>query len=239
MISITVDDATLRANMRQLRDRDMRTASSWALNDTASDVLAHVQARMGEVFDRPTRFTKNAFMVRFARPGNLEAQVTERPSVGSRHYLKVQEFGGSRGRTGLEGLLGSRLSATGGITAAAPAEGARLDAHGNWSTAERNQALAAVKSPGGSRASASGSGKRRRRRAGFFVPKAGSRLSPGIWKRSADGSIQKVLHFTSVAPVYQKRLGFFDGAEDVWQRNLPLHLRRTIGRMVARLDTRP
>jgi len=71
------------------------------------------------------------------------------------------------------------------------------------------------------------------------VPREGSRLSPGIWKRNPDGSIQKVLHFTSAAPVYQRRLGFFDGAEEVWRRNLPLHLRRTIDRMVARLDTRP
>lgn len=240
MISITVDDSTLRANMRKLRDRDVRTASSWALNDTASDVLAHVQARMDEVFDRPTRFTKNAFTIRGARPSRLEAQVTERPSVGSRHYLKVQEFGGRRGRTGLEGLLDARLSWAGVITAVAPAGGARLDAHGNWSTAERNQALSAVQSQRDVRTNTTtASRKRNRRRAGFFVPREGSRLSPGIWKRNPDGSIQKVLHFTSAAPVYQRRLGFFDGAEEVWRRNLPLHLRRTIDRMVARLDTRP
>lgn len=239
MINITVDDRQLRKNMRNLAEREVRWAAKFALDNTAADVLAHVQARMDQVFDRPTRFTKNAFMVKKAHTRTLEAQVTERPSVGRRHYLKVQEFGGRRNQTGLEGLLNARIAPDGGMSAATPASAARLNAHGNWMTGERNQALAAVQAQrDASPVNARGGRRKSRKRAGFFVPRAGSKLSPGIWKRNADGSIQKVLHFTRAMPVYDERLGFFDGAEQVWGDRLPEHLRRTIARAVDRAASR-
>lgn len=239
MLEISVDDRQLRANMRNLSEREAGWAGKFALDDTAADVLTHVQNRMDEVFDRPTRFTKNAFMVKKAHTRTLEAQVLERPSVGKRHYLKAQEFGGRRGQTGLEGLLTYRLAYDGIITAATPASGARLNAYGNWDTGERNQALSAVQAQRDKTTNTTAaSRKRRRRRAGFFVPRQGSRLSPGIWKRNADGSIQKVLHFTRAMPVYDERLGFFDGAEQIWRDRLPEHLRRTLARAVSRAATR-
>lgn len=236
MFSIRVDDRELRRNLKQLADRDINTAASWALNDTATDVRDHIHDRIGKVFDRPTRFTKNAIaVIRGAKPGRLEAQVGERPSVGSRHYLKVQERGGQRGRTGLEGLLDSRLAYDGVISGVVPAAGAKLDAYGNWSTGQRNQALSAVQSQRDKTANTTAaSKKRKRKRAGFFVPREGSKLSPGIWKREADGSISKVLHFTQSLPSYDKRLGFYDGAAEVYADRLPVHLRRTIAKMVAK-----
>ncbi|RJE84021.1 hypothetical protein [Paracoccus onubensis] len=239
MLKIAIEDRQLRKNMRQLAERDVRWAAKFALDDTAVDVLTHVQDRMGEVFDRPTRFTKNAFMVKKAHTRDLEAQVTERPSVGRRHYLKAQEFGGQRRQTGLESLLDARLGYDGIISAVTPAGGAKLNAYGNWSTGERNQALSAVQAQRDATANTTKRSRRRnRKRAGFFVPRAGSKLSPGIWKRNADGSIQKVMHFTRAIPVYDERLGFFDGAEQVWRDRLPLHLRRTIGRAVDRMHSR-
>ena len=235
MLTIGLDDRELQAHLSRLVERDIRTAATWALNDTAADVLAHVQERMAEVFDRPTRFTLNAFMVKRARPDQLEAEVKERPSVDRRHFLKTQEFGGVRGRTGLEGLLDARLAYDGVITAAVPAGGAKLDAYGNWSTGQRNQALSAVQSQRDKTTNTTaGSRKRNRKRAGFFVPSAESRLSPGIWKRDADGSVSKVLHFTRAMPAYDRRLGFFDEARQVYDLRLPAHLRRTIEKMAAR-----
>lgn len=239
MLKLTIDDAQLQRNLRQLGEKDARQAAVWALNDTADDVLKHVQGRMDEVFDRPTRFTKNAFMVWRAKPNNLEAQVLERPSVGRRHYLKVQEAGGRRGQTGLERLLGSRVAYDGVLQSAVPGKGAKLDAYGNWSNGERNQALSAVQAQRDVATNTTADArKRRRKRAGFFVPKPGSKLSPGIWKRAADGSISKVLHFSAVAPVYSQRLGFQDGAEEVYRAKLPEHLARTFERMVRRVAER-
>ncbi|MDS9468201.1 hypothetical protein RGQ15_11550 [Paracoccus sp. MBLB3053] len=235
MLRISIDDRQLQDSLKQLGERDIAIAATWALNDTARDVLEHVQHRMDQVFDRPTRFTKNAFTVKGAKPRDLEAQVMEKPSVGKRHYLKVQEHGGRRGRTGLEALLDARLAYDGIITAVVPAGGAKLDASGNWSAGERNQALSAVQAQREKSSNTTASSrKRNKRRAGFFVPREGSRLSAGVWKRNADGSIAKILHFTRAMPVYDERLGFFDGAEEVFRDRLPDHLRRTIAKMVAR-----
>ncbi|MDS9467339.1 hypothetical protein RGQ15_07095 [Paracoccus sp. MBLB3053] len=236
MLTINLDDRELQEHLARLADREVRTAASWALNDTAADVLTHVQTRMEEAFDRPTGFTKNAFMVKRARVSDLEAEVKERPSVGKRHFLKVQEHGGRRGRTGLEGLLDARLAYDGIITAVVPAGGAKLDAYGNWSTGERNQALSAVQAQRDQSTNTTAAArKRKRKRAGFFVPSAESKLSPGIWKRAPDGTISKVLHFTRSMPAYDQRLGFFDGAREVYEARLPAHLRRTIEKMAARV----
>lgn len=237
MLKVSIDDADLQRNLRQLADRDARQAAVWALNDTATDVLTHVQDRMGEVFDRPTRFTRNAFMVWRAKPSTLEAEVMERPSVGRRHYLKVQEIGGARAQTGLERRLGSRLDGEGQMQAAVPGSGAKLDAYGNWANVERRQAVDAVTSGGTARA-AGPAGRRTRRRAGFFIPQAGSKLSPGIWKREPDGRISKVLHFTPIAPTYDRRLGFQDGAAEIYADRLPKHLARTFERMIRKAAER-
>ncbi|WP_246588085.1 hypothetical protein [Paracoccus bogoriensis] len=236
MLKLSFEDEQVKRNIRQLAEKDVRRAAAWSLNDTAQDVLDHMQSRMDQVFDRPTRFTKNALMVWRAKPNKLEAEVIERPSVGSRHYLKVQEIGGRRGQTGLEKLLGSRLAYDGVLQAAVPASGAKLDAYGNWSTGERNQALSGVRAQRDGTANTTDASRRRnRRRAGFFVPKPGSRLSPGIWKRDPDGSISKVLHFSAVAPVYSERLGFQDGAERLYAERMPEHFARILDRMVQRL----
>ena len=235
MLTLTIDDRELQEHLSRLSDRQIRIAASWALNDTARDVLTHTQDQMDAVFDRPTRFAKNAFTVKGARPDNLEAEVKERPSVGRRHFLKVQETGGVRPRTGLEGLLDARLAYDGIITAVTPANGAKLNAYGNWDTGERNRALSGVQAQRDTATNTTvASKKRNRKRAGYFVPRAESKLSAGIWKRDADGTITKVLHFTKAMPTYSPRLGFLDGAADVYKTRLPDHLRRTIAKMAAR-----
>lgn len=238
MLKITVEDQVLQDGLRHLAERDIRWAAKDALDATAQDVLKHVQDRMDEVFDRPTRSTKTAFRVINAHTSTLEAQVLEKDGktgTAHRHYLKVQEFGGQRGQTGLEGLLSSRLAYDGHIQAAVPAGGAKLDAYGNWSTGERNQALSAVQAQRDQTANTTERSRRRnRKRAGFFVPREGSKLSPGIWKRNPDGSIQKILHFTTIAPVYDQRLGLFDGAAEVYADRLPFHLKRTLAKKVSR-----
>ncbi|NVK57315.1 MAG: hypothetical protein HWE26_17060 [Alteromonadaceae bacterium] len=238
-----VDDRAFLEAAKNLSERDAKTAAVWALNDTADDVLQHMQGRMDVVFDKPTRFTKNALMVWRATKSTLESKVIERPSVGRRHYLKVQEEGGRRGQTGLEKLLDNRLSYSGDLRSVIPASGARLNHYGNWSTGERNQALSAVQAQRDGKTNTTATSrkrnrKRNRKRAGFFVPATGSRLSPGIWKRDGKGRIKKILHFTSLAPIYDRRLGFQDGAAEVYEARLPDHLRRTLQKVAKRAADR-
>lgn len=232
-MSFKLDDRAFQGMLKDLGNRDIRIAATWALNDTAADVLQHQQDRMDTVFDRPTRFTKNAFMVWRAKPSDLEAQVLERPSVGKRHYLKVQEEGGPRDQTGVEKLMQTHVAYDGVLRAVIPGDNARLDAHGNWSSGERNQVLSML---GAQRDRAANTPAKMRRatkaRAKYFVPKSG--LYPGVYSRDAAGNLGVVAIFTSSVPTYSPRLGFYDGAEQIYRAKLPDHLSRTIAKMVAK-----
>lgn len=189
-------------------------ATMLALNETANDGLVALQEEMQQSFDRPTRWTLNAFMVWRADKTSLRAEVRERPSVGRRHYLKVQGQGGTRPSTGLERLLQAKVATEANIVSATPARAAQLDAHGNWSSGERNRALSAIKAQRDAAANTTASSKTRSRakgRAAYFVPKPGSKLSPGIYRREQGSrSMVKVLHFNNSAANYRKRIDWRD-----------------------------
>lgn len=234
-LKIKIDDAAFLRQLTNLEITQLPQAGSLALNDTAYDVLKHIQTRMDVVFDKPTRFTKNALMVWRAKPDNLEAQVKERPSVGPRHYLKIEETGGVRPQTGLERLMASKLPYEGTVSAIIPAYGARLDGFGNWSVGERNQVLSQLKAQRDSTANETeASRKRKGKKKGpgrYFIPKSG--MGAGVYRRDEKGAVTKVLTITDAMPSYAPRLGFYDGAAEVWAARLPHHLRRHLDGAVA------
>lgn len=214
MISFDVkaDAAGVLKNLDALIRDQLPQATAWALNDTAYDGFRALQAEMVKVFDRPTAWTLNAFMVWRADKRTLTATVRERPSVGSRHYLKVQGKGGVRPSTGLESLLRSRVATGTDIVTATPGRGAKLDAFGNWSRGEMNQALSGIKAQRDATANTTAASKKRSRargRAAYFVPKPGSKLSPGIYRRDgAKGAPVKVLNFSSRGASYGQRIDY-------------------------------
>ena len=230
-----LDLRQFEADLRRVDQRQMPQAIAWGLNDTANDVLEHMRKQMDVEFDRPTRFTKNAFMVWRANRSNLEATVQERPSVSRRHYLKVQEAGGPRGQTGVEKLLSSRLAYEGTIQSVIPViggrfGGARLDAHGNWSRGERNQVLSALKAQRDTATNETKTSRRRSRRASYFVPRSGG-LVPGVWRRDGPDDIPvPVLWFSEIVPVYQPRLGFYDGAAEVFEARIGPNIAKGVDR---------
>ena len=209
-IRITSNIADVRRQLTDLVMRQVPYAMSRALNDVAEDGHKAMQAEMRDVFDRPTRWTLNAFMVWRSSKTNLIATIRERPSVGSRHYLKVQNTGGTRPQTGLEKLLEGKVAMSGIFAAVTPAAGAKRDAYGNWSVGERNQALSAIKAQRDGRSNtttASAGRSRAKGRAKYWTPRPGSGLSPGIYKRDSLGFI-KVENFTRSMPSYQRRIDF-------------------------------
>ncbi|PTV94913.1 hypothetical protein C8J27_106182 [Rhodobacter aestuarii] len=225
--AFTLDDQALFRQLTNLERAQLPFAGARALNDTAADALKHMQDRMEVVFDRPTRWTKNAFMVWRAKTSNLEAQVKERPSMGRRHYLKVQEAGGQRPSTGVEGLLKTHLAYDGIIAAVVPAAKARLDSYGNWSSGERNQVLSALSAQRDRTANTTkASGKRAKARASYFVE------GTGIYRRKADGEVNRVLHILDALPSYSPQLGFYEGVAEIWRYRLPVHLDRRLAEAV-------
>lgn len=232
-VSCTLDDGPFRRQLSNIEARQLPFAAKNALNDVAGDVLELVRDRMKVVFDRPTRWTQNAFRIDYARKTRLEAVVKLKDQVAGKHYLKVQEEGGPRPQTAFEKGMALRLPYEGVIRAVIPTQHARLDAFGNWSSGERNQVMSALgvqRNAGDNTSEASR--KRNKGRASYFVPKKG--LAPGVYKRTQPGGIPvKVLNFSDSAPTYSARLGFEKSAVLVWQSKLPTHLARRLDEAIA------
>lgn len=232
MLTISVE-----SNIAQVREqigafeRDIDFAASRAINDAAFAIRTGFQSEMQRVFDRPTRFTLNAFQVRPSSIGFSKAQKAEAASTGissltlsglnaevvtkdhsqqaliGQHYLVPQVEGGVRGFTKLERLLGKWLPADRSTPWVAPAPGAVLDKNGNWSVGERNKALAYLRANANTQqnrpARLTKSGKRRKVTGiRYFVPRADSKLSPGIYKVRGKDKPTKILHFLRSQPVY-------------------------------------
>lgn len=235
MFEFAVNASDFLRRTGELIDRHLPQVEVWAVNWTAEDVLEAVQDRMRVEFDRPTRWTLNAFHVWRATKADRTATVRERPSVGRRHYLKVQNQGGARPQTALEKLIASRVVSAQILQSVIPAEGAKLDAFGNWSRGERNQALSAIGSQRDAAANATEKSTARGRRLGrasYFVPKNGG-LSPGIWKRTRTGDLSKVAHFVDHAPRYEARLQFEGVAERAYREGIGRNLKRAWERAIA------
>ena len=228
---MSIDTSPFTLALKQLADRDVRIAGTWALNDMAADIRHDVTDRMKVVFDRPTRWTLNAFEVVRAKPMTLEAEVRQRGGSASRHYLRVEEEGGPRPQTGFEMLLSRSLAYEGVIQSIIPGDNARLDAYGNWSQGEKNRVLSDLKAQRDATANSTAASRRRhRRRARYFVPRRG--LSAGIYKREANGNIGIVAVISTKVPVYQQRLGFYENAGQLFAARMSDHLTRTLGRMM-------
>lgn len=204
----------MQARTRQFRremDRNRRKvafATKDALNDAGADAIEAVQDHMKRVFDRPTRWTLNAFWLRRASTQRQVARIERKSFAGRRFYLEVQASGGGRPQTGLERLMSSRLAYAGNIVAVTPAAGARRNRYGNMSPGQIQRILSAVQAQGDARQNTTAASKARGKRTEqYFVPRPGSRLSPGVWRRRGN-KLTKVLHFTERAPQYRKRFHF-------------------------------
>lgn len=234
MFSITADFDRAERILSDLGRRQLPFAAAQALNDTGADVLDAIELEIATTFDRPTRFTKKAFRLHRASKTNLRAQVLRKDAVASRHYLEVQERGGVRPQTGLETLMASRLKYGGIVQSVIPAKGARLNAYGNWSPGQRNQVLSSIKSQRDPRTNtAKRNSRRARNKVGqYFVPREGSKLSPGVYQRMARNRVKKIVHITDSAARYRARFRFHERAERrarlVFEGHLVRRLRQAI-----------
>ncbi len=215
MIKVTHNIAEFQEALTRLAGEHMPQAAARALSETALEARnTALPDEMKRVFDRPTAFTLRAYRMERATPQNLQARLLLKDMQAGRHFLKVQVHGGDRPLTALERLLQSRVQAMDGRVGVTPASGARRDAYGNWSVGERNQALSAIQAQRDVLANTTAASRARAKgkRADYFVPKPGSRLSPGIWKRQGKAAPVKVVHFTASDANYEKR---FDPAKVV------------------------
>ena len=234
MIDIKADFDAADRMLSDIGRKHLPYAMAMAINDAASDALKVAQDEMRTAFDRPTRWTMNAFYVRRAWKSHLVATIVRKDAQRGRHYLEVQAKGGVRPQTALEKLVSSRVKYSGIIQTITPAKGARLNSNGNWSPGQRNQVLSAIKSQRDSAANTTKESRQRnKRRAGYFVPRDGSRLSPGVYQRMARGKVKKIVHFSPNAARYTAAFRFSAAVEAEGRRVIEKHFARRLKEAIA------
>jgi hypothetical protein len=224
-------DEVLRAVSE--RERSIPVATSNALNTAAFKVREIEIEEMKRVFDRPTRFTLNAFFVARASRDQLMARVYLKESWFGKHYLRPNIYGGPRVPKGFEiqmrkaGLLPEGMFAV-------PGRAAKLDSSGNMSRGQLLQVMSALqlaeRTAGYSANRTVRSRKRNSRRAEYFVGRpGGGRLPLGVWQVSYKGRLSTgpVLIFVR-QPTYQARFKFEEVASRTASKAFPLYLEREL-----------
>lgn len=213
--------------------RQLPFALSRALNATTDDVLVAVNMEILRAFDRPNPYTQKAFMARkTARKDYQLAAVEQKPGAIGRDYLSTEVTGGPRQMTGQERALDARVAYAGVLRTVLPADGAKLDAYGNWSRGQRNQVFANIGAMSDPFMNTPSAGKKAaklaRAKTRYFIPRParnGGGLYPGVYQRDGTGNLNIILAFTDAVPTYTPRFRFYEVAEAAARVAFPDHLR--------------
>lgn len=133
---LSIEITGVEAAGQRIRDvpRQVRFATSQALNETAFAARLNVQAEMRSVFDRPTPWIQKTIFVKPAKPAQLEAQIYPEylggKSVEPSKVLWAEVFGGDRRAKRSERAL-RRIGVLPPGMVIVPGKGAPLDAYGN------------------------------------------------------------------------------------------------------------
>ncbi|MEO0680382.1 MAG: hypothetical protein AAF192_08205 [Pseudomonadota bacterium] len=198
-----------RRGLDDFHRRRLPFALALALNTTATKLIAANRRHMGRIFDRPTRWTLNAFhFVRARAPGRLEVMLKRKSGASARHYLEVQAEGGTRPATGLETLLRMRLPYAGQVGRPVFTDFFPRDGNGNLQRGQLNRMLSEVRAQGDARNNqTAGSRKRSGRRYGYFISPP-SWPTQGIYRRTSRDRIVPVVVFNGRRASYRKRYDF-------------------------------
>lgn len=210
MLNITSNIAAFSRDLNRFANKQLPFALSLALNETGKDLIDHNKAEMARVFDRPTRWTLNAFHFRRATKQRPQLTIERKRLQRGRHYLEVQAKGGTRSTTGREAQIAGHVGRSVGYVSAPKL---RRNAHGNIGRATMQRVLEGI---GGAK---------------YFIPRSGSKLAPGVYLRKRKG-VSRVLAFNSEVPNYRRRYDFdriMKGrAEQVMPGNMRAAMRRAL-----------
>jgi hypothetical protein len=207
----------LQAHIAGLQ-KQVRFATSKALNATAKKVQARVVQEMGAAFDRPTPYTLRSFaLLKPATKAELTAIVGLKDRAGAKARMPPAELlahqfnGGGRAWKGLELWL-SRAGLIGAGEYVAPGAGARLDRYGNMSRGQVQQLLSQLRAGPDPAAYASKSARSRRnvKKAGrIFWARGNARdghLPRGAWIDMGPPIGLRPLLLVVSRPTYRKRI---------------------------------
>ena len=227
----------INAKLANLAMRQIPFAASKALNQTAVELKSWNRIQMQRRFDKPVKYTLDAFMVDRSNKRKLVAGVRRKDKPSGKHYLEVQAKGGTRPRKGVEKMMEQRIAYNGILRAVVPtSKGNGQTKAGGINMGEVNRAMAGL----GSSYSATSYTRDRQRAAEskrnlqkrpsqYFVsePSSGKNKTGGIYKKSAAGKkVTKVFHFLDYSPQYKKKLPFKSYMTKQAKLSFPKNLRR-------------
>ncbi|QDL93263.1 hypothetical protein FDP22_16620 [Paroceanicella profunda] len=236
MFRIEADFRRFERGLSDVAQKQLPFALSVALNETAKDVLDAIRDQTRLAFDRPTPFTLNAFYLSRATKRKPEASVQRKTAQSKRHFLEVQEEGGRRGQTGIEGLLEARAGLTGRHRFIVPASGAKLNSYGNPGRGQINRILSQLHAQRDTTANETGRSRRRSRHTDRYFVITGddfdSKLAPGIWLRRG-GRVEPVFLFARRPPRYAPKLDFYATSNAVTEARFERHLAEAMAKAIA------
>lgn len=217
-----------------LIEKDIPFLTAFSLTKTAQDIKAAELEVMGQVFDRPTKFTMNALYVKPATKTDLTAVVEFKEkaakSIPAWRYLGPHVEGGGRDKKSHERGL-ERVGILRSDEWAIPGRNVPVDAFGNVPGKVflriLSQLQAAEQFAGSSSNMTARSRKRALKAAGgrYFVMRNSKTAPDGIYLRENAGTkITAVLLFVK-QPQYKKRFPFYETAQRVYEQNVAPNFR--------------
>ena len=198
-------------------------ATSQALNAVAFDARKAINGSTRQYFDRPARFTQNAFFVQKANKKTLEAIVFAEAAQGRdrARYLRYGIQGGTRLQKGFERKFLAEVVGTRQLPAGqqlVPTSLVKLNASGNVALATIKRIQKGLNTKGNGT---------------FFVgtPKGGDR-PPGIYRRSK-GQLFPYFIATDQQAKYQRRFPIEEIGGRVADRRFGMYLASSLEKALA------
>lgn len=253
MIGLTFQNNFAEVARQIERDgKQVRYATSRAINASAADVVAAEQLAMKTVLDRPTAYTVNSLTVIQSRRDKLEATILPKDGSGSNRsaakWLDTEVAGGARRATGAE----RALRAAGLLPVdrfIVPAAGAELDSFGNWKRSQLSRILLDLRVTSGGNGQKVQALQQRdtdrgsRKLSRYMVLRVHSKgLQPGIYERrvSAFGhGVRPVVVFVPGAPRYKPRLPFEQVGRKAVEAGFEGHFERELAEALRTALTSP
>ena len=219
--STTGSTKKINRSLNNLIKRQVPFAASKALNETGKVLMAVNKREMRKQFDKPVKYTINAFYMKRAKKNNLNMLIARKSKPAGKHYLDVQHKGGMRPRKGVESMMNNSLAYSGDLRAVLPTSRTKTAA-GGISMARVNEAIAGLQdSKQAGRVPSSSYTKagiikqsdrlaRRKKPVEYFIGYKGNGKSKtdGIYRRTGK-SVKKMFHLLDYQPKYRPNFPFY------------------------------
>lgn len=221
-------------DLSNIERRQIPFATVTALNAVAEKLVQQNRTDMAKVFNKPSRWTLNAFHFRRATKAHTSVTIERKEAARGKHYLEIQEEGGVRPATGLERGFKMRLPYSGIVGYVTPTRHAPRNGSGDLPGGFIQKVLAQSGANWDRNSNETARSGARRKKAGgarYFVPKPGQ-LRPGVWERRGP-NLRKVLNFNVKSPTYQPRLNFSIRMERLAKQLMPAEFDRALAHALA------